>query len=151
MPGTNMASIWRLAHSPESILLVLSLEPCWKCSWKQLVIQTSSPEKWKTTYNPFLSTFPGAGSEHRGEGGGLLRAYPAICLQWDSNVFPPSSLLHLPKPTDSPSSPPQDRCCLNLRRTKTSLKDEHRREEEPQFNPGPSVFANGGPTKIYRS
>ena len=55
---------------------------------------------------------PGAGSKYRGEGGSFLWANTAICFQWDSNMFPPCSLLYLPKPTDSTSTPSPDRCCL---------------------------------------
>lgn len=62
--------------------------------------------------------FPGAGSQHGGKGGGFLRANVAVCLQWDSSLFPSCSLLHLPKPTNSTSTPSQDRCCLNHSFTK---------------------------------
>lgn len=54
----------------------------------------------------------GAGSEYRGEGGGFLWANAAVCIQWDSHMFPPCSLLHLPKPADFTSAPSQDRSHL---------------------------------------
>lgn len=56
--------------------------------------------------------FPGAGSELRGEGGSFLWPDVTIRLQRYSSLFPPCSLLHLPKPTDSTGTPPQNRCCL---------------------------------------
>lgn len=60
----------------------------------------------------------GAGSECRGEGGGFLRADAAVCVQWDSRVFPPRSALHLPKPADFASAPSQDRSRLIHRRSR---------------------------------
>lgn len=60
----------------------------------------------------------GAGSEYRGEGGSFLRANAAICVQWDSHMFPPRSILHLPKPADFTSAPSQDRSRLIHRRTR---------------------------------
>lgn len=57
--------------------------------------------------------FAGAGPEHRGEGGGFLRADVAIRLQRDSDLLPPGSFLHLPQPADPTSAPSQDRCSLN--------------------------------------
>ncbi|TNN64594.1 hypothetical protein EYF80_025221 [Liparis tanakae] len=62
----------------------------------------------------------GAGSEHRGEGGGFLRADAAIRLQRDSDLLPAGSLLHLPQPADSTSPPSQDRCRLTPRGTQTT-------------------------------
>ena len=95
--------------------------------------------------------FTGAGSEHRREGGGFLRSDIAIRLQRDSNLFPPCSLLHLPKPTDTPSTSPQDRCCLKLKKkkkkshmNKTSqhLKTHNQRGWTRTIIFGRSVFAN---------
>lgn len=68
--------------------------------------------------------YVGAGLEHRGEGGGFLRANAAICVQWDRYMFSTCSLLHLPQPTDSASSPSQDRCCLNHCWTKCQRTQE---------------------------
>lgn len=61
----------------------------------------------KTQYVVDLSS--GAGSEYRWEGGGFLRTNTPVCLQRDSHIFPPRSLLHLPKPADFTSAPSQDR------------------------------------------
>lgn len=58
----------------------------------------------------------GAGSERRGEGGGVLRAHAAVRLQRHRHVFPARAILHLPQPADSPGAPPQDRRRLKSRR-----------------------------------
>ena len=97
-----------------------------QCPWRYFIR--------KMTYYHLNFLFPGAGSEHRREGGGFLRADAAIRLQWDSDVFPPGSLLHLPKPTDSASTPSQDRCRLNRWWTKRQETQTRNRRME-DFNP----------------
>lgn len=96
--------------------------------------------------------FPGAGSKHRGEGGGFLRANTAIRLQWDSNLLPPCSLLHLPKPTDSSSTPPQDRCRLNHWWTKGQKTRTHElRMEKPQLSAFATLTDKNVPDHSYHS